>query len=139
MLLVTNAVTAGPAVPTLATDGVSLRYQQPGLPQYYNWRGQDSGILRLKGAGTGALTFMGIVYLYDPLSAAWAPAGISSTIGNRGMLNDATTITGTTTFQHEQPIYGLSGFTRIYLAAPTTFTGTSLTVSCWLLNRDVNS
>jgi len=135
MLILADAITGTVAAPTLITDGASLHYRQPGRGLKFVWYGQDKGFIRVKGAGTGALTFQGIVYLYDPESAAWTQAGISSTIANRGMLNDGTTITGTTTLNHYQPIYGLSGFTRIALAVPTTFTGTGLTVSAWLLSR----
>lgn len=94
----------------------------------------DVGVLVAKGAGTGALTFQGIVFLYDALSDAWYPAGISATIADRGKLNDGNTITGTTTLVHTQPIYALSAYTRIALQI-TTLTGTGMTVSAYLIPR----
>lgn len=133
-LLLANAATATNAVPTLATDGFSLQGNSPGAGPYYWLKAWDAGVITLKGAGTGALTVQGIIYLYDSLAAAWAPAGISATIADRGKLNDGTTITGTTTLAHTQPIYALSAYGRIYLQL-STLTGTSMTVSAYLTPR----
>jgi hypothetical protein len=134
LLRLLNAVTATDSAPSAATDGHSLRHNQPGLARKFNWRGLDHGAIKVKGAGTGALTFQGIVYVYDPESATWSQLGMSPTIADRGKLNDGTTITGTTTLNHTQPIQGLSAYTRIALQV-STLTGTSMTVSAWLISR----
>lgn len=129
-----NAITAATAAPTLATDGQPLQHNQAGTPDfrfYWQKRWNNASIL-VSGAGTGALTYQGIVWLYDVISLTWYPAGISATIADRGKLNDGTTITGTTTLVHTQPIYGLSAWERIYLQA-TTLTGTGMTVSAYLV------
>lgn len=86
----------------------------------------------VSGAGTGALTFQGIIWLYTVTVPVWMPAGISSTIADRGKLNDGTTITGTTTLVHTQPIHALGAYDRVYLQA-TTLTGTSMTVSAYMV------
>lgn len=134
MLRLLNAITATTSAPSAATDGVSLRYRQPGLSAKFKWGGKDFGVLKIKGAGTGALTFQGIVFVYEPTSNTWAPYGMGTVIADRGKLNDGTTITGTTTLEHTQPIQGLSAYTRIALQA-TTLTGTDMTVSAYLIER----
>ena len=94
----------------------------------------DAGVITVAGAGTGALTFQGIVFVYDPLTDAWHPDGMAAVIADRGKLNDANTITGTTTLVHTQPIYALSAYARIALQI-TTLTGTGMTVSAYLIPR----
>lgn len=129
-----NAVTATTSAPSAATDGQSLQDDQPGTStrQFYWMKRWNRGAIVIKGAGTGALTFQGIIWLYSKIADAWCPAGINSTIADRGKLNDGTTITGTTTLVHTQPIYGISAYERIALQA-TTLTGTGMTVSAHLI------
>jgi hypothetical protein len=117
-----------------ADVGFPLQGHVDGTP--YRWLGHDYGAIVVKGAGTGALTFQGLVWLYSFASRTWSQAGISATIADRGKLNDGTTITGTTTLNHTQPFHGLSAFDRIYLQI-TTITGTSMTVSAYLVSRPV--
>lgn len=128
-----NAVTATTSAPSASTDGFSLQGNQASTPtfQHYWQKPWATGAIHVKGAGTGALTFQGIIWLYSKIIDAWMPAGIASTIADRGKLNDATTITGTTTLVHTQPIYGLSAYERIALQA-TTLTGTGMTVSAYM-------
>ena len=116
-----------------AYAGHALYGDQPGTSgNKWGWQKRwNQAAISVKGAGTGALTFQGVVYLYSTVVGQWLPAGISSTIANRGMLNDGTTITGTTTLVHSQPLFGLSAFERIALQA-TILTGTSMTVSAYL-------
>lgn len=133
-LLLLNGVQATTSAPTLATDGFALTGHAPGAGQYYWLKVWDAGAINVKGAGTGALTFQGIVYLYDTVLATWMPAGMAATIADRGKLNDANTITGTTTLAHTQPIMGLSAYSRIALQA-STLTGTGMTVSVSLVQR----
>lgn len=116
-----------------AWAGFPLQGDGEGTAGYY-LKPFDAGVITVSGAGTGALTFQGIVWVYDVNTDAWIPDGISSTIANRGMLNDGTTITGTTTLVHTQPIYALSAYSRIALQI-TTLTGTNMTVSAYLIPR----
>jgi hypothetical protein len=126
-----NAVTATTSAPSAATDGFALQHPTPGTIYYWIKRWND-GMLLVSGAGTGALTFQGIVWLYSVVAGAWFPGGVSTTVADRGKLNLATTITGTTTLVHAETIHGLSAFERIALQA-TTLTGTSMTVSAYLV------
>lgn len=131
-----DAVIATTSAPTLANQGASLRGDQPGYVPGY-WLGAwDAGVIHVKGAGTGALTFQGIVWLYSVLTGVWEPAGMDATIADRGKLNDGNTITGTTTLAHTQPISGLSAYNRIALQA-TTLTGTDMVVSAFMSPRFV--
>ena len=114
--------------------GINLQSSQLATPGggFYWQKRWNNGAICISGAGTGALTFQGIIWLFSPSVNTWMPAGISATIADRGKLNDGTTITGTTTLVHTQPIYGLSGYDRIALQA-TTLTGTGMTVSAFLV------
>jgi hypothetical protein len=134
MLRLLNAVTATTSAPSAATDGQPLQGDQISTTTigHYWQKRWNNGQIALKGTGTGALTFQGIIWLYFKTPNIWAPAGISATIADRGKLNDGTTITGTTTLVHTQPIYGLSSAERIALQA-TTLTGTDMTVTAWLI------
>jgi len=113
--------------------GFPLQGNGVGTAGYY-LKPFDAGALVISGAGTGALTFQGIVWVYSALADAWLPNGISATIADRGKLNDGTTITGTTTLLHTQLIYGLSAYDRIALQI-TTLTGTGMTVNAYLIPR----
>lgn len=116
--------------------GFALQGSQPGQVQRYWQKVWDTGVISVNGAGTGALTYQGKVWLMDPITFVWAPAGISATIADRGLLNDGTTITGTTTLVHTEMIEGLSAKGRIYLET-TVITGTNMTVSATLEPRAV--
>ena len=129
-------ITATTSAPTTVADGHSLNGDQPGLALGFGWRKADFGVIVVHGAGIGALTFQGIVFLYSPDTASWSPAGISATVADRGKLNDGNTLTGTTTIDHTEQISGLSAYTRIALQA-TTLTGTSMTMNAYLEPRDV--
>lgn len=113
--------------------GFPLQGDGTGTAGYY-LKPFDAGVIVVSGAGTGALTFQGIVFVYSALADCWIPDGISATIADRGKLNDGTTITGTTTLVHTQPIYALSAYSRIALQV-TTLTGTNMTVSAYLIPR----
>lgn len=118
--------------------GFPLNGEQPGYAPGYWEKAWDAGMIEVTGAGTGALTFQGIIWLYDVKADAWSQAGVSSTPGNRGMLNDGTTITGTSTLAHMQPVSGLSGASRIYLQSTTQTAGAgNQTVSAYLTQRFV--
>lgn len=131
-LRLANGITATGAAPILATDGFALSGASPGAGPFYWLKTWNFGTIQLRGAGTGALTFQGIIWLYGNLVAAWMPAGIASTIAARGMLNDGTTITGTNELVHTQPIGALSSYARIALQA-TTLTGTGMALSAYLV------
>lgn len=131
-----NAITATTSAPTLATDGFQLNGVAPGAGNYYWLKAWNDGAIMLSGAGTGALTFQGVLWLYTVTAPVWMPAGISATIADRGKLNDATTITGTTTLVHTQPIFALGAYDRVYLQA-TTLTGTGMTVSAYLVPQGI--
>lgn len=134
-LRLVNAATATSSAPTLATDGFALNGNTPG-GTYYWLKVWDAGALMVNAAGTGALTFQGIVWLYSNVAACWMPAGISATIADRGKLNDGTTITGTTTLVHTQPIQGLSAYERIAFQITTSTAGAgNLTSSVYLVQR----
>lgn len=127
-----NGITATTSAPALASDGFQLNGMAPGAGNYYWLKAWNDGALMITGAGTGALTFQGIVWLYTVTAPVWMPAGISSTVGDRGKLNGGTTISGTTTLAHTQPIIALGAYDRIYLQA-TTLTGTGMTVSAYMV------
>ena len=130
-----NGAIATSSAPALATDGFSLQGDTPGSGQFYWLKRLNYAALIAKGAGTGALTFQGIIWVYSKIADVWAPLGIGA-VADRGKLNDGTTITGTTTFAHAQRVTGLSAFERIALQV-TTLTGTDLAVSAYLVPEDV--
>ena len=134
-LLLLNDVTATTAAPAQASDGVALNGYQPGGLGFWMKR-WDAGMIHVEGAGTGALTFQGIVFLWDVNTGVWQPAGINATPADRGKLNGGTTITGTTNLAHAQPINHLSAFERIALQA-TVLTGTGMTARAYLSPRAV--
>jgi len=119
-----------------ALAGFALQGSQPGQPQRYWQKVWDAAVISVKGAGTGALTYQGKAWLMDPITFAWAPAGIAVLSADRGLLNDGNTITGTTTLSHTQPLHALSAAGRIYLET-TIITGTNMTVSATLEPRAV--
>lgn len=125
-VLLLSAATATTSAPSAATDGVSIRNGGPAIGN--GIREEDSAALVLTATGTGALTFQGRLWVYSPRAAKWMPLGTSSTVGNRGMLNQATTITGTTTLEHAELVQGLSCFTRAALQV-TTISGTDCAVT----------
>jgi hypothetical protein len=130
-----NGAIVATSAPTLATDGFSLQRDTPGAGSFYWLKPWNYGVIQVVGAGTGALTFQGIVYLYSVLAAAWMPAGIGP-VADRGKLNDGVTITGTTTLAHTQPIGALSAYERIYLQA-STLAGTGMAVNAYLVPQAV--
>lgn len=135
-LRLVNAATATSSAPTLATDGFALNGHTPGTGQYYWLKVWDAGEIMVNASGTGALTFQGIIWLYSNVAGCWMPAGISSTVADRGKLNDGTTITGTTTLTHTQPIQALSAFERIAFQITTSTAGAgNLTSSVYLVQR----
>lgn len=127
-----NAITGTTSAPTLATDGFTLNGVVPGAGNFYWLKAWNDAAIMLDGAGTGALTFQGILWLYSVTNGKWMPAGISATIADRGKLNDGTTLTGTTTLLHTQPASALGAYDRVALQA-TTLTGTSMTVNAYLV------
>ena len=128
-----NGIAAPTTAPTLATDGFPLEGDQVGTPtrEFYWIKRWNRAAIAIAGAGTGALTFQGVLWVYQRLPNAWMPLGIGA-MGVRGMLNDGTTISGTSTVVHTQPVYGISPYDRIALQA-TTATGTGLVLSAYLI------
>lgn len=127
-----NVQAAPTAAPTLATDGFSLQNNAPGAGSFYWLKRWDLASIFLVGAGAGAMTFQGVIWVYSVLGLAWAQAGIAATMAARGMLNDGVTITGAAGLAHTQPVGALSPYERIYLQA-TILTGG--TVSAYLIPR----
>lgn len=121
---VTEAVANGTFAVTDVTGGafagLSLEGHAAGTAGYW-LKPWDWGEIAVKGTGTGASVFQGIIWLYDILADVWAPAGMSATVADRGKLNDGTSITGTNGVVHTQPIGALSAYARIFFQA-TTFT-----------------
>lgn len=126
-ILLLSGATATSSAPTAATDGVNLRRGGPGTVGK-GIREEDSAALVLTATGTGALTFQGRIWVYSPRAAKWLPLGTSTTIADRGKLNQAATITGSDTLEHAELIQGLSCFTRVCLQV-TTITGTNCSVT----------
>jgi hypothetical protein len=84
-------------------------------------------------AGSGVMDITLRIWLYSEHTHAWHPAGISSTITNRGVLDDGTAITedGADVLTHTEPIQFLSGYDYIY-GEITVVDGTGTAVDLYL-------
>lgn len=130
-----GANTTGIAI-TGMTGGVQVGFPLNGSVDgtQYHWRGQDVGVLLLRStAGSGTMDITIRIWLYSEHTHAWHPAGIASTIVNRGVLNDAAALTedGSDVLTHTEPIQFLSGYDFIYPEI-TVIDGTGTAVDMYL-------
>jgi hypothetical protein len=123
--------------------GISLHGSQPGVPNAYWLKPWDSGEISGQSvAGSGVMTYQGRVWLMDPLTFGWHPAGIGTAavpVADRGKLNDGNTIAedGADNITFTQPINGLSAYGRIYLEHLTFGAGVATAMTVWLHPRAV--
>lgn len=126
-----------------ALAGVSLHGAQPGVPNAYWLKPWDSGLISGQSvAGSGVMTFMGRIWLMNPITYAWAPAGIGTSaapVADRGKVNDGNLIAedGADNITFTQPINGLSGYGRIHFEVTATPGGVATAVTVWLHPRAV--
>lgn len=122
--------------------GISLHGAQPGVANAYWLKPWDAGEISGQSvAGSAVMTFQGRVWVMDPLTFGWHPAGIGDStnpVATRGYLNDGNTIAedGADTITFTQPISGLTAFSRIYLEV-VSIAGTATAITAWLHPRAV--
>lgn len=127
-----------------AWAGISLHGQQPGVANTLWLKGWDAGVIEGRSvAGSGDMTFQGRLWLMNPITRTWSVPGIGTVaapVADRGKLNDGVTQAedGTDVIMFNEPIYGLTAFSRIYLQV-TTIAGTGTAITAWLVPRSVNA
>jgi hypothetical protein len=132
-----DAATTTSAAPTLVTQGFSFKQRSANSPGGIGET--DAAIIQVGAAGTGALSMTLRLWLWSDIAQMWMPPGTNATDPLlRGVLNQGTAITGTTRNPHYEIVQGLSGAIRGYLQIQA-LSGTSNTISAWLVNRGVHA
>lgn len=115
-LVVLTGTTSTNGAPSAATDGERLwRNQVNGAGLHRN---TDRAAVIVDGAATASTTGSVTIKLwgYNPTAADWFPLGTSTTVANKGLLNEESALeeTDTDKIQHTEIVQGLTAFTRIY-------------------------
>jgi hypothetical protein len=126
------AGTAPTAIPAGAPVAATAGATGVGAPVPSSRRRTPQWNLWLRVAGTGALTFQGRLWIYYAAQNLWAPAGKAAVTANRGLLNDANTLSDTTLIAHTEPFEFVDSIDGAYLQI-TTLTGTGAAVSAWFV------
>lgn len=115
-----------------ALVGFPLKGDSPGSTN--GWRGQDAGVVQIQSvAGSGTMDGTFRIWARSPRTYTYMPLGSSTTVTNRGVLDQATAVAedGADNVRHAEPITGLSAFDRIYLEI-TGINGTATAFDAWL-------
>jgi hypothetical protein len=128
-----TAATATSSAPSAATAGVEIGSGGPAVGSGIG-KINTAVILVKSTAGSGDMDVTLRLWCYSPVSATWHVLGTSSTITDRGLLNEGEAIAedGTDLLHHAELVYGLLPFTRAYLQV-IAINGTATAVSAWLV------
>jgi hypothetical protein len=136
MIKLLTAATATNSPPSGATAGFSMKKgDQPGRPeQGFLVSSLDECLLTVAStAGSGTMTCTLRLWGYDDLTATWAPLGTSTTLSNRGVINEATALGEDVadTIRHREVVESLRHLNRVYLEI-VAIAGTNTAISAWL-------
>ena len=136
MIKLLTAATAPNSPPSGATAGFAMKLgDQPGRPnEGFLVSSLGECLLTVAStAGSGTMTCTLRLWGYDALTATWAPLGTSTTLSNRGVINEATALGEDVadSINHREIVESLKHLSRVYLEV-VAIGGTSTAISAWL-------